>query len=443
MDSAWLGQTRTYNLAVKRRHLFTLALLLFSSRLLVAQGPGKDTPALPNPTGPYRVGRVSFSLTDSARTETLSEVTGSKRRFMVHVWYPADPNGVSGRSPAPYLPGFDVVLPKLSASDIKGLFRPATYIGPSSLPITSVYEGAPFVVGSQRFPLLVFSHGWGNPTFLYTAELEDIASHGYVIMAVDHPYDTAYTLFPDGTFTLFGQKSFDEAAAKPKGLNAYARDRVEVMAQDNRFAISAVLQRESGKEKYPFSGRIDTSKIGAFGHSIGGLASARTCQIDPRVLACMDQDSVDYRGSPFAVSDLQQTVTQPFFLFVVASADIWSSKMVNPTDAELVPQKLSRVEYGKLIRSEQENQDMQLASIPGGAYRLMLFNVPDYIHRSFTDQTLLAITIDHTQAVHNFTVSQRYTLSFFDKFLKGKAQATLDTGESVDPKAILEVFPVH
>jgi hypothetical protein len=59
----------------------------------------------------------------------------------------------------------------------------------------------------------------------------------------------------------------------------------------------------------------------------------------------MDQDSADNRGSSFIVSDLPQTETQPFFLFVVSSADIWSPKALNPSDAELTKQKLTRAEF--------------------------------------------------------------------------------------------------
>jgi len=268
-----------------------------------------------------------MELSDTTRPEPLSNVEGAKRRMMVYVWYPADKDAIDHISPAPYLPGFDAVSGQLSNEDISDMFRPATYSGPCSLPITNVFENVPFARGNQKFPLLIFSHGWGNPTFLYTAELEDIVSHGYVVAAIDHPYDTAYTRFPDGTVALFAQKSFDAASSKPQGLNMYARDRVEVMAEDNRFATNEILRLASDKAaREPFYGRFDTEKIASFGHSIGGLASARTCQIDERVRACMDQDSVDYRGSAFVVSGLDEVEKQPFFLFVVSSADIWSSK---------------------------------------------------------------------------------------------------------------------
>jgi hypothetical protein len=364
--------------------------------------------------------------------------------MMVYVWYPTDKKPGDGVVAAPYLPGLVEAKPKVSASDIADMFSPATYEGSHSLPSTVVEDHAPIAHGSQKFPLLLFAHGWGNPIFLYTAELEDIVSHGYVIAAIDHPYDTNYTRFPNGEVTRFAQESFNQAVKQPHGIRLYTKERVEVMAQDNQYALTRLLNCAHTRKLHgPFCRRIDANRIGAFGHSIGGLTAARTCQIDTRVKACMDQDSADYRGSAFIVSDLQQTETQPFFLYVVSSADVWSSKALNPSDAELAQQKLTRVEFDLLIREQQQNQTKQLAGIARGSYRLMLFDLPGFVHRSFTDQTLLATKLDQEQSLHNFRVAQTYTLAFFDKHLKGDTKTVLDTGETVDSRANLQTFPPH
>ncbi|MGD1107867.1 MAG: hypothetical protein ABR865_12550 [Terracidiphilus sp.] len=415
--------------------------LLICTRSLSAS----DRPSLPRPSGSYGVGRVSYELTDASRPEPLSSKPNAHRRMMMYVWYPTEPSAIDGKATAPYLPGFDLVRSKIGPSDISDMFRPATYEGPRSIPETVVVEGAPIAAGRQKFPLLLFAHGWGNPTFLYTAELEDIVSHGYIVAAIDHPYDTTYTLFPDGDTTFFAQESFNrEVAKQPHGLSAYTKERVEVMAQDNQYALTQLLKYVATRKlNAPFYKRIDAGKIGAFGHSIGGLTAARTCQIEPRVKACMDQDSTDYRGSPFVVSDLQQTEAQPFFLFVVSSADVWSPRALNPTDADLAQQKLTRPEFNSIMKEQQQNQTKQLAGIAGGSYRLMLFDLPGFIHRSFTDQTLLPSKLDHEQSLHNFRVAEKYILAFFNKYLKGDTKTVLDTGEIVDSHAKLEEFPPH
>jgi predicted dienelactone hydrolase len=401
-----------------------------------------DAPQMPAPTGPYGVARVSYDMVDRTRQETLGEKPGSPREVMVEVWYPTAPRLSSPQSTAPYLPGFDAAKPRLSQDDISDLFRPARYMG--TLPKTHTVENAPIAPGKDKFPLLLFSHGWGNPTFLYTAELEDIVSHGYVVAAVDHPYDTTFTQFPDGHIVFFAQEAFNAATKKPNGYIAYARERVEVMARDNRFVLTQVLQYASEKNRHaPFFHRIDASRIGALGHSIGGLAAARTCQIDDRVEACIDQDSDDNRGSPFIVTDISETERQPFLLFVVASADETSPRHTHPDDATLAKMKMSRADYDAMVKQHQANQLAQLKSIPGGAYRVTLYNLPGFIHRSFTDQTLIGVSPDPAQSVHNFRVAQTYTLAFFDKYLKGDRRTVIDTGEVVDSRAIVESFNRH
>jgi len=397
---------------------------------------------LPTPSGAYGVGRVSYELTDPSRPEPLSPDAGAHRKMMAYVWYPAERKAIVGKASAPYLPGFEKIRSKLSNGDVADMFRPALYNGPASLPRTDVFENAPMARGKEKFPLLLFSAGWGNLAFLYTAELEDIVSHGYVVAAIDHPYDSVYTQFPDGQVTFFAQERFNNAVAKPHGMIAYAKERVEVMAQDNQYALTQIVQYANTRSMHvPFYARIDEKKIGTFGHSIGGLAAARTCQLDMRIKACMDQDSIDDRGSAFVVSGPQQTETQPFFLFVVSSADIWSRKALNPSDTELAQQKLTRAEFDAKMKQQQENQTRQLAGIAGGSYRLMLFDLPGFIHRSFTDQTLLALK-DHEESLHNFQVAEEYTLAFFNKYLKLETKTVLDT-KAIDTRAKLEKFPPH
>ncbi len=400
---------------------------------------------LPVPTGAYGVGRISYALTDENRSEPLSATVGAKRRIMVSVWYPTNRNVSEGVKTAPYLPDFDKVLPKLTSGDINSMFRPSKFRGVGLLPQTDVAEDAPIASGKQKFPLLLFSHGWGNLAFLYTAELEDIVSHGFIVAAVDHPYDTVYTLFPNGNVILFAQDRFNSETKKPNGLSNYAKERVAVMGDDNKFALTQILRYSDTRSlNAPFYKRVNKNAIGAFGHSIGGLAAARTCQIDTRVKACIDQDSDDSRGSPFIVTPLDQTEKQPFLLFVVSSADLWSSAMINPSDKDLVAQKMSREQYTALIKEHQANETNQLAAISGGSYRVMLFALPDFSHRSFTDQTLLDFTGDTKgNNLHNFEVAQAYTLAFFNKYLNNDRHTILDSPTPVDPRAIVVRFAAH
>jgi hypothetical protein len=432
----------------KRQTFITAAMLVgtwMSACPQVSVPPATGRMSLPVPTGTYGVGRTSYGLTDQSRPEPLSTTPGAQRKIMVFVWYPTDRKATRRMKRAPYLPDFDKALPKLGPDDIKDMFRPSTFKGIDLLPQTDVVENAPIAPGKQEFPLLLFSHGWGNSNFLYTAELEDIVSHGYIVVAVDHPYDTTYTILSDGSVILFAQDRFDTETKKPNGFIHYAKERVEVMGDDNKFALTEILQYANTRSLHaPFYNRVNEHEIGAFGHSIGGLAAARTCQIDSRVDACMDQDSDDDRGSPFIVTPLDETEKQPFLLFDVSSGDLWSPAMVNPSDADLAAQKTTRSEYMALLKQHQTNEINQLTGIPGGSYRVMLFGLPGFIHRSFTDQTLVDFSGNKQGSnVHNFEVAQAYILAFFDRYLKGDHNTVLDTQTPVDPRAKVVQFPAH
>ena len=118
--------------------------------------------------------------------------------------------------------------------------------------------------------------------------LEDLASHGYVIAAIDHPFDAKCVAFPDGRTSRF--KKWDAAQKNLSDMMAYYGSRIEVWALDTRFVLEQVIrEQQSTTVKAPFAGRIDLKRIGVFGHSVGGMTAARASELDDRFTACMNQ----------------------------------------------------------------------------------------------------------------------------------------------------------
>jgi len=64
---------------------------------------GQGLSSLPNPTGPYKIGRTSFLWMDRNRPEAMTTAANDFREVMVYVWYPASGSGSVGA----YLPGAD------------------------------------------------------------------------------------------------------------------------------------------------------------------------------------------------------------------------------------------------------------------------------------------------------------------------------------------------
>src|SRR5262249_43584383 len=117
-----------------------------------------------------------------SRDETGSPEPGDKRELVAWVWYPAAP--APGAVPAPYLPtGWQ------GAAQFLG-FQPDAVRG-------HAFADAPPAAEPATFPVLVFSPS-GFPPMLLSAILEEMASQGYVVVGVNHTYESAVTSFPDG-----------------------------------------------------------------------------------------------------------------------------------------------------------------------------------------------------------------------------------------------------
>ena len=89
-------------------------------------------------------------------------------------------------------------------------------------------EGADFSHALHSEPLLIFSHGFGESSLTDTAQLEDLASHGYVVAAIEHPHDAYAVWFPGDRVVRFASAQWDSAKALPKGAVAYQLAQVNV-----------------------------------------------------------------------------------------------------------------------------------------------------------------------------------------------------------------------
>jgi predicted dienelactone hydrolase len=139
------------------------------------------------------------------------------------------------------------------------------------------------------FPLLVYSPGFAaglaeTNTFM----IQELVSHGYVVLAVDHPYvslavrDSAGAIvrFADGLEALAMP---DDPAVSEQSVYAFP-----VVVDDLRFVLARVLQL--GKDDPAWRGRIDAARVGVFGHSYGGAAAAELLRTDARVKAAINYD---------------------------------------------------------------------------------------------------------------------------------------------------------
>ncbi|MEU4403006.1 lipase [Streptosporangium sp. NPDC023963] len=248
-------------------------------------GAGQVAPVrltLPRPTGPLRVGTVSLHLVDRSRPDPWVPAMRS-RELMVQLWYPARKAAAYPR--APWL------TPRLAEAVLAGV--PA---GTVRLPVTHGRVGAPVYRGRGPLPVVLFSHGFGADRASGTALVEDLASHGYVVAAIDHTYDAGAVEFPDG------QVRIHAASSPPPDFDDHddpvATKAVAARLADTRFVVDRLTALNRGRvvdaerRSVPegLRGVLDLSRVGMFGHSLGGATAAATMHADSRVRAGVNLD---------------------------------------------------------------------------------------------------------------------------------------------------------
>jgi dienelactone hydrolase len=379
---------------------------------------------LPAPTGPLAVGRIAYHWTDSSRGEPFATTPGAYREVMVYIWYPA--NAQPNAPTLPYLQSFASLEKCAGETEMKNLLG-AAYVSVKSGELrTHAAQDANISTSSKQYPLLVFSPGFGEYSLTYSAMLEDLASHGYVVAAIDHPYDGACVVFPDGRSIAFAQEKWDAAKKQLDSMMAYYGSRIEVWAADTRFALNQLTRYNKMLSlKAPFAGRLDLQRIGVFGHSVGGMTAFRAGELDNRFRAIMNQDS-DYQGKPFMPNSSAKNIKQPFLFFV--SQHSFYKHVPALTDEQLKAEKLTRAEFNKLMDEYDKNQEDALANMSGGSYRVAV-ETPLFTHRSFIDTALFKVRDDPTkmaQSLKNLEIVRAYTRAFFDKHLKSMKKTLLD-----------------
>jgi predicted dienelactone hydrolase len=263
-------------------------------------------PSVPPPTGPYAVGTVTLELADDARAEIYADGAGGPRRFLVQIWYPALAER-SGR-PAPWMENARIVAPAIA----KWLYLPSFFLDHLELAHTSSYLDAPVDPSEAPYPLLVFSHGWGGFRAQNTFQMQELASHGYVVVGVEHTYGAVVTVFPDGRAVYNNPEALPDGVPEAE-YDAAARRLVQQWIGDMAFVLDTLEAWNRMDPLGRFTGLLDGARVGVLGHSTGGGAAVEFCAKDVRCDAGL---GMDVWMTPVSEATLNGGVQQPFlFLF--------------------------------------------------------------------------------------------------------------------------------
>lgn len=361
------------------------------------------------PTGPYGIGTITYHWIDSERQELFSTDSTARRELMVQIWYPAGQEFAAPR--APYLPNAERVT-----STFAQIHRqPRWLLQHLKFVTTNAVLRAPIADGAPHYPVLIYLTGLTGFRQMNTFQVEELVSHGYIVVGVDQPYTAASVSFPDGRYTpmlpLELLQPLIGASYKPLEVPPELNGRplpeggiVRHLAQDVVFVLNRLTRLNEVDPEGILTGRMDLQRVGAFGVSLGGIVVAEACSIELRLGACLMMDA------PMPTEVINSGLIQP---------SMWITR-----DADTM--RLERQRAGGWPEEEIEaHLTTMWAAFEASEYGYFV-QVPGTFHSNFTDvpkwfplasQVGIAGPISPERA---HAIINAYSLAFFDRHLKGE-----------------------
>src|ERR1700730_14141654 len=264
--------------------IFVLVLIALPSQASNASQAGFD---LPQPNGCYPVGTKTIVLRDPHRSRDL----------LVTMWYP----GVEGASAlAPYM---DKRTADALAEEWKLPPDFQRLVRTHARTLPAIAQGGPF-------PVVLLEHGSNVVPAIYTILAEGLASRGFIVVATNHPPDSLIAAFPDGSELRFTPYWPAKADRRAQGV-AIGKFVEDVLLADVRFVLDQ-LQEMNLRNDF-WRGRLELSKVGIVGHSMGGATAGLATQEEPRIVAGVNLDGSTFPGMN---ADVRPIALHKPFLFL-------------------------------------------------------------------------------------------------------------------------------
>jgi predicted dienelactone hydrolase len=357
-----------------------VAAAAMTAALVTMPASADSSLALATPTGNQPVGTTSLYLKDTSRPDPWVP-TVPYRELMVSLFYPT----ASADGPKKEF---------MSEAEAKAVFDEAGITGIDPAVMTTVRTDA--VVDARpvghNLPVVVLSPGFKRPRAEQTSLSEDLASHGYLVVLVDHTYENVATTFPDGHVTgCAACGNYDLEFWKKLTLGRAAD-------------VSFVLDELTHSDKW--ARLIDPNRIGMAGHSVGGSSTISAMVADSRLKAGIDMDGTT--DVPLAAPGLDR----PFMFMGRANM------------------------YTPGTGNESDTWERDWAQLTGWKRWLVVAGMQ---HPSFTDIGLVGeqLGLDFgadTPAVRGQAITAAYVRAFFDLHLRGRSSPLMDQPSAQYPE---------
>ncbi|MEQ8924257.1 MAG: hypothetical protein RLO81_00505 [Fulvivirga sp.] len=229
------------------------------------------------PSGAYsEVGSADYEITDYSRHEDATVRKDDFRRILIKIFYPAQSDGVKEK--ASYHPNPDVFN-----DNVKQLYGiPKILLSRLSKSKSNALKNVAIAQGDRKFPVLLFSHGLNGNNSQNNFQFAELASHGYVVVSIEHPFAASGTVFSDGQLGAtipFGKMKDEE----------FAHSLVKTWSDDQLYVLN-YIETLNQDNKTRFFNRLNLDKVGVFGHSLGGATSAASLTRDNRLKVGINMD---------------------------------------------------------------------------------------------------------------------------------------------------------
>ncbi|MFO1443222.1 hypothetical protein KDN24_08340 [Bacillus sp. Bva_UNVM-123] len=360
---------------------------------------------LPKPAGPFEVGMNSRHLIDESRLDSEQK----DREMMIQIWYPAKVNDDAKGIHYEFFPyeewsgtmEFIFSVPRF-------LFEYLKYGQTNSIKDIAVSNQ------EDKFPVLLFSHGFGSTRMQSFSQMEELASHGYVVVSVDHTNDAAYTKFPDG------REIMNQTDAYSYSFDIEDEKDVTTRSIDMSYVLDQLTTINNQDPQGLFTGKMDMDRIGIFGHSYGGSTAAQALLDDSRISAGINIDGPLHE--PVASSGFEQP-----FLFILDEDYLYIP------EEEIQYTNITPEEFQKYHNKITELADFHYKEGIKGDTFMLTFIAGD--HYTFTDFPFLSPLLSWNIDVNQFhQVMNRYILAFFNHYVKGEEPDPLLRKEKKEDK---------
>ncbi|MBL6991435.1 MAG: hypothetical protein ISR65_16750 [Bacteriovoracaceae bacterium] len=245
-----------------RKHLVFFITLL-TTQIVYGSTTQRQDLVIPFPSlsGRFLVGHQKMTFRDTSRTEVLAPSDeelacafgDESKKIPVSFYYPVSTNATA--VPDQYLPHPVIEALQLDTSLVNMAKR--------SLRDQKVNKG--------QYPLIIFSPGLGISSLFYTATLEEIASHGYIIAAISHPYISGEVYIPDTQCVV----SMPPLPTDRWELLELLGNMIHENLKDIDYLLEVISQMSHGNSF--LNQKVDLSKLILMGHSGGGMTATMYC----------------------------------------------------------------------------------------------------------------------------------------------------------------------